>query len=66
MKVLNLRLHFAANLLSKSLMIIASWLTAFVQFYLDLALALLNGGSRFSNGLLPLVVACLEETYILK
>jgi hypothetical protein len=65
MKFLNLRLHFAAHLLGKSLMIIAGLLTGFVQFSLDLALSLLMGGSPFSNGLLPVVVACLEETYIL-
>jgi hypothetical protein len=49
MKFLNLRRHFAAHLLGKSLMIIAGLLTGFVQFSLDLALSLLMGGSPFAN-----------------
>jgi hypothetical protein len=46
-------------------MIIAGLLTGVVQFSLDLALSLLMGRGSFSNGLLPVVIACLEETYIL-
>jgi hypothetical protein len=46
-------------------MIIAGLLTGVVQSSLDLALSLLMGESPFSNGLLPVVIACLEETYTL-
>jgi hypothetical protein len=46
-------------------MIITGFLTGFVQVSLDLVLSLLMGGSPCSKGLLPVVVAYLEETYIL-
>jgi hypothetical protein len=47
-----------------SLMIITELLILFVQVSLDLALLWLMGRTPFATSLYPVVVSCLEETYI--
>jgi hypothetical protein len=65
MEFLNLRLHFAAHLLCKSLMINTRLVMDFAQISLDLAMSLVMGRSLFSHSLLPVVVTYLEDAYIL-
>jgi hypothetical protein len=64
-EVLTLGCHFIPHLLGKWLMTIAGLLIHFVQFSIDVTLLLLMGGTPFCNGLLLVVIACLEKTYIL-
>jgi hypothetical protein len=65
MKFLHLHLQFAADQLCKSRMNITHLLIGLFQCEIALAAWLLMGGSPFSHGLLLVVIACLEETYIL-
>jgi hypothetical protein len=46
-------------------MIIAGLLMGFVKFFVNLALSWHIVGSSFSNSLLSVLIACLEDTYML-